>query len=290
MKSDFLDDLIKGKYSGRETIADIEPYLLEGILYGLPINASPELRRYMAAAIFKNIKPETDFEEIVADLNIDNYSDEKNISNHDNIIIAITRSVELTTCIMKELYQKLVSNKPESITQGETLFFSSLIRLKQSFNSAVSLIRYGYFVEVITVYRLIYEQLCWACFVIGEKSEENIIKNKTSSNTKYLKEKINEKYGKLYDDLSKEAHLAPKTIAKYLFLEDKELKILERSSKKSKEGLYYLILLFKIYIEIFQYSINKHFALKDSDKTYYNDFVNVQLILYSKLCEIYKKK
>ncbi|WP_242280940.1 hypothetical protein [Bacillus cereus group sp. BfR-BA-01347] len=77
MKSDFLDDLIKGKYSGRETIADIEPYLLEGILYGLPINASPELRRYMAAAIFKNIKPETDFEEIVADLNIDNYSDEK---------------------------------------------------------------------------------------------------------------------------------------------------------------------------------------------------------------------
>ncbi|WP_242280939.1 hypothetical protein [Bacillus cereus group sp. BfR-BA-01347] len=191
---------------------------------------------------------------------------------------------------MKELYQKLVSNKPESITQGETLFFSSLIRLKQSFNSAVSLIRYGYFVEVITVYRLIYEQLCWACFVIGEKSEENIIKNKTSSNTKYLKEKNNEKYGKLYDDLSKEAHLAPKTIAKYLFLEDKELKILERSSKKSKEGLYYLILLFKIYIEIFQYSINKHFALKDSDKTYYNDFVNVQLILYSKLCEIYKKK
>lgn len=290
MKRSLLEDLISGKYSDRESIADIEPYLLEGIPYGLPINASPELRRYIAAAIYKHMKPKTDFEEIVANLNIDDYSDEKNLSNHDHIIIAITRAVELTTCIMKDLYQKLVNDKPESITQGETLFFSSLIRLKQSFNSAVTLIRYGYFVEVITVYRLIYEQLCWACFVIDEKSEKNIIKNKTSSNTKYLKEKINKKYGKLYDDLSKGAHLAPKTIAKYLFLEDKELKILERSGKKSKEGIYYLILLFKIYIEIFQYSINKHFVLEDSDKIYYEDFVNVQLILYSKLCESFKKK
>ncbi|MDA2328240.1 hypothetical protein PDN49_27155 [Bacillus cereus] len=67
----------------------------------------------------------------------------------------------------------MVNDKPKSTIQGETLFFSSLIRLKQSFNSAVTLIRSGYFVEVITAYRLAYEQLCWARFVIDEKYEDN---------------------------------------------------------------------------------------------------------------------
>ncbi|NIE93043.1 hypothetical protein F3J09_20020 [Bacillus sp. Ab-1751] len=285
MKRDFLEDLIKGKYSGRENIADIEPYLLEGIPYGLPINASAELRRYIAAAIFKHINPEKDFEEIVDSLDIDNYSDEKNVSHYDGIIFAITNAVEITTCIMKDLFQKLVNNKPESITHGEILFFSSLTRLKQSFNSTVTLLRYGYFVEVITVFRLIYEQLCWACFVIDENSDKNIINNKTTSNTKYLKEKINKEYGKFYDDLSKGAHLAPKTIAKYLSLGDEGLKILERSGKKCKEEISYLILLFRIYIEVFQYSINEHFELEDVDKKYYNDFIYSQLILHSKLCE-----
>lgn len=282
MKRDFLEDLKDGKYNKRDNIADIIPYTLEGIPYGLPINASADLRQNITAAIFKHITPEEDFEDIVAELDLDGHSDEKNVETHDVITFSISNAVETTAFILHDLFQILDKNNYKT-TFGESLFYTSLFRLKESFKSAIILLRYGFFVEVIPIYRLIYEQLCWACFVIDEKCEEDIMKNKTTRNTKYLKEKINVEYGKLYDNFSKEAHLAPKMINKYLSLNGNRVNILERSGKKSKTEIYNLILLFKIYTEVFKYSIDEHFKLDDVDKRYYNDFVEAQLLMCSEL-------
>lgn len=286
MKRDFLKDLKDGKYNKRDNIADIIPYTLEGIPYGLPINASADLRQNITAAIFKHITPEVDFEDIVAELDLDGHSDEKNVETHDVITFTISNAVESTAYILHDLFQTLDNNNYKT-TFGESLFYTSLFRLKESFKSAIILLRYGFFVEVIPIYRLIYEQLCWACFVIDENCEEEIMKNKTTRNTKFLKEKINKEYGKLYDYLSKEAHLAPKIINKYHSLNGDRVSILERSGKKSKIEIDNLILLFKIYTEVFKYSINEHFILDDVDKRYYNDFVEAQLLLCSQLTESY---
>lgn len=288
MKRDLLEDLKNGKYNKRDNIADIIPYSLEGIPYGLPINASVELRKYITAAIFKYITPEEDFEDIVAGLDLDSLSDKKNVATHDVITFAISDAVELTALILNDLFKTLYNNNYK-ITFGESLFYTSLFRLKESFKSAVILLRHGFFVEVITVYRLIYEQLCWACFVIDENCEDNIMHNKTTKNTKYLKEKINEEYGKLYDYLSKEAHLVPKKINKYLLVQDEGLNILGRSGEKCKKEIYNLILLYKIYTEVFKYSINEHFKLDEINKSYYNDFVESQLLMCSELAKSFNK-
>ncbi|MDM5351948.1 hypothetical protein QUF65_13740 [Lysinibacillus sphaericus] len=284
MNRDFHEDLKNGKYNKRDNIADIIPYSLEGIPYGLPINASTELRKNMAAAIFKHITPEEDFECIVTKLDLMELSDKNNVEIHDVITYTISNSVEMAAFILNDLFELLGKNHYK-ITFGESLFQVSLIRLKESFKSAVIMLRYGFFVEVILIYRLIYEQLCWACFVIDEKCEKEIMNNKTTKNTKYLKAKINKEYGKLYDYLSKEAHLAPKEISKYILLKGEELSILERSGEECKKETGNLILLYKIYIEVFKYSVNKHFTLDESDKSYYNDFLNSQLRQCSILTE-----
>jgi len=284
MTRDFGIDLKMGKYKNEDVVTDVIGYVLEGVPYGLPINASIELRKYITAAVLKHKNPEENFEEIISKLNLDDLTDEKNVTVHDIVTHSISRSVEIASQVINDLQKKLKDNI-QNINLGESLFFIAMIRLKESFKSCIILIRNGFFVEVITVLRLIYEQLCWAIFVIDEKSEEMIKKNKTSANTKYLKEKINEEYGKLYGFLSEEAHLAPDTIFKYLSNKDDEIYILGRSAIKCKEEVISLLQLYKIYIEVFSYSVNKHFNLSTDDKSYYNDFINIQFVLCTELVQ-----
>lgn len=284
MTRDFGQDLKMGKYKNEDVVTDVVGYVLEGVPYGIPINASIELRKYITAAVLKYKNPEENFEEIISQLNLDDLSDEKNVTVHDIVTHCISRNVEIVAQVINDL-QKNLKDNIQNINLGESLFFMAMIRLKESFKSCIILIRNGFYVEVITVLRLIYEQLCWAIFVIDEKSEEVIKKNKTSANTKFLKEKINEEYGKLYGILSEEAHLAPNTIFKYLSNKDDEIYILGRSSIKCKEEVISLLQLYKIYIEVFSYSVNKHFNLCTDDKSYYNDFINFQFLLCTELAQ-----
>ena len=57
--------------------------------------------------------------------------------------------------------QEYAQIRPDGFVK--TLFSFSMIRLKASFEAAMLLIRNGYYIELSSVFRMIYEQLSWEC-------------------------------------------------------------------------------------------------------------------------------
>lgn len=288
MKRDLLKDLENGKFNVEDPIANLVPYLLEDIPYAIPVNSSISLRKHIAAAIFKYHNPEESFEEILDDLKDEEYDDEKSLGELDEIYKLICDSTDSTNILLQDLLNTL--EKIKKLSLGQYLFLYAMSRLKESFKSAIILLRDGFFVEAIPVLRLIYEQLCWGCFVIDQKDEKYISKNSTTKNTKYLKKKINEDYGQLYSLLSSDAHLDPKVISKYIESGGGIEKVRGRSAQKSKEEAHWIILLYQIFMEVLECSINESFALGDEDREYYQSYISAQKLMCKQLGRSYYKK
>lgn len=109
----------------------------------------------------------------------------------------LARGVDVLLNIIIDFYNFLAKNG-ENLSAGEIVYFNTMARLRESFKSVLILCDRGFFIEMIPVMRLIYEQLCWACYSIDETDIEKLNNNWKTKNTKYLKEKINPKYGRLY--------------------------------------------------------------------------------------------
>ena len=77
MKRDFLTAIKDNIYKNNDNIASHIPYLYEGIGYSLQIDATPLLRKYVAAAILKYKNKNVSFEDILDDMDINDFLDEK---------------------------------------------------------------------------------------------------------------------------------------------------------------------------------------------------------------------
>lgn len=269
--SSILEDLNNGKFSKRDEIANLQVYQIQGITYGIPTNSSAEFRRYIASAIDAFVH-HTDIKNVLPFQDISCYTDEAMLNNDLIINYSIANAVDIVTNMLTDLYNSLVEIK-KHLTVGEIYFFVSMIRLRESFKSVIILCDRSLFIEMMPILRLIYEQLCWCCYVINESDIEKIKSNWTTKNTRYLKEHINETYGKLYSILSSESHMAPNQTGKFIvsYLDDGII-FNGRSSNKAKRDIPWIIQLYHIYIQVFQYSI-EHF---DYRKDYYKDFFNNQ--------------
>ena len=58
--------------------------ICKGVGYSLQIDASPLLRKYIAAAIYK-YKEDNDFEDILENMDIEDFSDEKSYSQYEMV-------------------------------------------------------------------------------------------------------------------------------------------------------------------------------------------------------------
>lgn len=263
-KSDYLEK--------RDTITDERTYLLEGVTYAIPINSTPKLRRYVAAAIscYKN---NISFEEAFHNQNPEAFEDNACIDKRDNIWILMNNMSDIAVYFINILHDTLTENE-RNISFGETMYFFVMARLRESFKSILNLMEKGFYIECSTILRLIYEQLCLACYVIDETENEKIKSNWSNKDTKYLKEKIKQDYGRLYSLLSDEAHLSINVAAKYLnFVKlEHRMTVRGRSGERVNNEIEYMLLLFQIYIEVFAYGIN-HFNLGHDER--FKDMINV---------------
>lgn len=270
--SSIIDDLKNGKFAERDEIADLQVYQMNGITYSIPINSSPEFRMYIASAIDAYVFG-ADINDVLLCKDIDNYTDEIWLNNDLMINFSIARALDIATNMINDLYDSLKAIKKE-FSLGEVQYFASMARLRESFKAVIILCDRSLFIEMMPILRLIYEQLCWCCYVIDELDEEKIKSNWTTKNTKYLKEKISESYGKLYSTLSSEAHMAPNQTGKFIeSITDDGILFNARSSKKAKRDIPWIIQLYHIYIQVFQYGI-KHFNFK---KDYYQEYIDAQI-------------
>lgn len=263
MKKDLKTDIENGKYKNNDIIASLIPYLFEGVGYSLQIDATPLLRKYICAAIYK-YKKDADFEEILENMDNENFSDEKSYSQHEMVRHCIVECAVKNTKIIDE-YLKT----SETLKGNKSLFFVALGRLSTSFKGAALLLNHGFFVEVISIFRLIIEQLAWGCFLLEEEDEEKIIKNRTQSNIRYLKKQLGEEYGTLYGYLSSEAHLEPKEIGKYIQVDEEEqIAVRDRSGKECENETNTLLVLFDGYCELLWKGM-EHFGIMEDEKEYY---------------------
>lgn len=265
MRKDLKTDIESGKYKNNDNIASLIPYLLEGVGYSLQIDASPLLRKYIAAAIYK-YKEDNDFEDILENMDIEDFSDEKSYSQYEMVRHVIVDCAVRNTKIIDEY---LKSSKVQK--SNKDLFFVALGRLSTSFKAATLLLNNGFFVEVVSILRLIIEQLAWGSFLLVEEDEEKIRKNRTQSNVGYLKEQLGENYGILYGYLSSEAHLEPKEIGKYLRKDEEEqIAVRDRSGKECEGETNTLLVLLDGYCELLWKGMN-HFGIMEEEIEYYTD-------------------
>lgn len=265
MRKDLKTDIESEKYKNNDNIASLIPYLLEGVGYSLQIDASPLLRKYIAAAIYK-YKEDNDFEDILENMDIEDFSDEKSYSQYEMVRHVIVDCAVRNTKIIDEY---LKSSKVQK--SNKDLFFVALGRLSTSFKAATLLLNNGFFVEVVFILRLIIEQLAWGSFLLVEEDEEKIRKNRTQSNVGYLKEQLGENYGVLYGYLSSEAHLEPKEIEKYLRKDEEEqIAVRDRSGKECEGETNTLLVLLDGYCELLWKGMN-HFGIMEEEIEYYTD-------------------
>lgn len=265
MRKDLKTDIESEKYKNNDNIASLIPYLLEGVGYSLQIDASPLLRKYIAAAIYK-YKEDNDFEDILENMDIEDFSDEKSYSQYEMVRHVIVDCAVRNTKIIDEY---LKSSKVQK--SNKDLFFVALGRLSTSFKAATLLLNNGFFVEVVFILRLIIEQLAWGSFLLVEEDEEKIRKNCTQSNVGYLKEQLGENYGILYGYLSSEAHLEPKEIEKYLRKDEEEqIAVRDRSGKECEGETNTLLVLLDGYCELLWKGMN-HFGIMEEEIEYYTD-------------------
>lgn len=265
MRKDLKTDIESEKYKNNDNIASLIPYLLEGVGYSLQIDASPLLRKYIAAAIYK-YKEDNDFEDILENMDIEDFSDEKSYSQYEMVRHVIVDCAVRNTKIIDEY---LKSSKVQK--SNKDLFFVALGRLSTSFKAVTLLLNNGFFVEVVSILRLIIEQLAWGSFLLVEEDEEKIRKNRTQSNVGYLKEQLGENYGNLYGYLSSEAHLEPKEIEKYLRKDEEEqIAVRDRSGKECEGETNTLLVLLDGYCELLWKGMN-HFGIMEEEIEYYTD-------------------
>lgn len=278
MRKDLKTDIESEKYKNNDNIASLIPYLLEGVGYSLQIDASPLLRKYIAAAIYK-YKEDNDFEDILENMDIEDFSDEKSYSRYEMVRHVIVDCAVRNTKIIDEY---LKSSKVQK--SNKDLFFIALGRLSTSFKAATLLLNNGFFVEVVSILRLIIEQLAWGSFLLVEEDEDKIRKNRTQSNVGYLKEQLGENYGILYGYLSSEAHLEPKEIGKYLRKDEEEQIAVRDCSGKECEGeTNTLLVLLDGYCELLWKGMN-HFGIMEEEIEYYTDCncLNKEIVILMK--------
>lgn len=281
MRKDLKTDIESEKYKNNDNIASLIPYLLEGVGYSLQIDASPLLRKYIAAAIYK-YKEDNDFEDILENMDIEDFSDEKSYSQYEMVRHVIVDCAVRNTKIIDEY---LKSSKVQK--SNKDLFFVALGRLSTSFKAATLLLNNGFFVEVVFILRLIIEQLAWGSFLLVEEDEEKIRKNRTQSNVGYLKEQLGENYGILYGYLSSEAHLEPKEIEKYLRKDEEEqIAVRDRSGKECEGETNTLLVLLDGYCELLWKGMN-HSGIMEEEIEYYTDChcLNKKIVISMKALE-----
>ena len=138
MRKDLKTDIESEKYKNNDNIASLIPYLLEGVGYSLQIDASPLLRKYIAAAIYK-YKEDNDFEDILENMDIEDFSDEKSYSQYEMVRHVIVDCAVRNTKIIDEY---LKSSKVQK--SNKDLFFVALGRLSTSFKAATLLLNNGF--------------------------------------------------------------------------------------------------------------------------------------------------
>jgi hypothetical protein len=138
------------------------------------------------------------------------------------------------------------------------------VRLAASFEAAILLIRNGFYIEANTIFRLVYEQLCY-CIELFDKSAEDLNSIKVTKSIKSIK-KLNPKYKNLYGYLSSLTHLNIDDIV-YNCVEDLCLKIdnknriqinvIQKENELNKTNILLLSCLLIIFYEVALYLLSQ---------------------------------
>ena len=272
MNNNIFDKVVKDieskKFSERDTISDLQVYKTENVTYSLPINSTPKLRQYFHSAVLAYTQ-DKDFKQIIAEqTNIEDFFDERYWDKHLLLSFLLITEVDFQHNVVCDL-AKCIEASEKSSTVGENIFFCTLFRLRDSFKSIFVLRNHGLYIEMYPLMRLIYEQLCWACFSIDQTDYEKLKQTPPTRTVRYLKEKIRNSYGKLYKNLSDMAHMLPASIEPYWDIKDNGsgISIHGRSEEKANKELPNVLDLFCIYLEVVQYGLS-HFSSRISDDDY----------------------
>ncbi len=276
-KRDFKTDIENKLYTNPVSISSLKPYQTDGTLYALDLNADPLLKSYFVAGIlaYNDRDKGAKFDEVLKELNLEDYSDEKSVTVFESIRQAVVSEAYTTSQIIKN-YSMWGTDESLKKNPFFVYFVSSMSRLQVSFQVAVTLLNSGFFVEVIPIYRLILEQLAFGAFLLTETEPEKINNNNITGNIKHLKELYNknDEIGRFYHYLSSGAHLAPKEISKYIvFSNEKTLAVKNRSDKECDKETGDLIFLLKIYGDIAFIGQN-HFGFTTPGRSYFLDWYN----------------
>lgn len=173
------------------------------------------------------------------------YGEEWNIGNNEQTELLNHAIQDLKMIIRTALdYLMHIPNKPDF----PSLFFcgAALIRLQNTFKSALLCIKSDLNFECMAMSRMILEQLAWIFRIHKEEFDKNIQPNKCIKDLK----KLIPFAGRLYNHLSEGVHISPKLMNQYI---DKNLSIKMGDIKQSYKNMYLLLKLADIFCIVGEY-------------------------------------
>lgn len=221
---DFKADFENKLYTNTDSISSLIPFRLNDINYLIDLKAEPLLKAYIISAIkaYLNRENGLKFDDLINNIDSKDFSYDKFGIVFERIRQSIVDEAYTVSQIIRN-YSLWGADDNKKSNHFYTTFVACMHRLQVSFTVAASLLNFGFFVEVIPVYRLILEQIALGAFLLIETDTGKIENNQVPKNIDHLKTILNNKsIGNLYGYLSSGTHLAPKVMGKYAFIKEEE--------------------------------------------------------------------
>lgn len=175
-------------------------------------DSDAELKRYVTAAAKAYYLGLRSIDRVLKEYGED-WSFERSLTEEQKLCGDILGHVRREVSKTVEWMYRL-ERKPARL--GLFIASAALMRLQASFTASSFLIKRGYTFEALGICRLVLEQMAWA-FSIHELKDETLFRVAPSGSIANLKNLLPE-VGRFYGMLSKQAHIAPSLVRKYVTL------------------------------------------------------------------------
>lgn len=241
------------------SIHNLEKYSLRNLYYFLPEDLDENLKNDIKAAFVKYHMGYKTLE--IAKNKINNLNPSLVDENPYSLLLKeILDTVWQTKTIFRENLNNLELKEETVISLGLT---STFVRLENSYESLLFLIKNQFFFESISINRLIFEQLnyCLNLSQFSPEEYENLSLSQMKSslsptNIKNLKNILpNSEIGKFYSELSELAHIDMKRVRDYLNFSEKinDYLITLKDIRQSILSAMYLLKNIEIHGVVFEY-------------------------------------
>lgn len=232
--ADLADEWLQGP--GPLRLEDLVTIGDSSWVIGVPYWSDEEFKRYVLAGVKAYATSSRSIDRILRD-----YGPAWTFSEKDQLQEELFLATSDVRSIVTDSLNTLFDSTPAEVPLGRFAAEAALLRLQNTFQAVVLLVRQGLHFEVQTLSRLILEQLAWAHAVSGyeDASYTDLRAERCISGLKQMLPNM----GRMYGELSKTTHMRFETTLRYVKSDGRQMIVTHRATDVALVDAYHLLVL-----------------------------------------------